>query len=118
MTAIVSTYLALVKSAIASMASSVRERGKSVNGKSIDYSYYDEVERWPHYFKKKNTKEHCKGKPGQEHVPVIELNRKYTFGKRECGYATWRKWYYICFHHEVCERCGKELRFTVDCPDR
>lgn len=64
--------------------------------------------------KKKNTKKWCKGKIGRKHEPVVELNRKYMYGKvKECTSSKW----WGCYHHEVCKNCGKELKWRVPCPD-
>lgn len=64
---------------------------------------------------RKDTRRWCKGKPGSEHVPVIE--RPYD---RPCERDERFSWAIGCNHHEVCATCGKVLRWSIDyaeCPD-
>jgi hypothetical protein len=73
------------------------------------------------YKSRKNTRRWCKGKPGREHVLIVRKNPRWGF--TECGIRssyTWltQKWY--CTHEEVCQSCGKRLRWSLpvaECPD-
>lgn len=71
----------------------------------------------------KNTRKWCKGKVGREHIPSII--KKPTWGDDKCHYSNWKSartgrflGYWICNHREICERCGKVLKWRVDCPER
>jgi len=81
---------------------------------------YEEIPR--PLSKRKNTKRWCKGKPGREHDPKVELNRR-IFGyaldnNRECGGKSPLGTKVFCYHHVVCTKCGKELKYRPDsCPD-
>lgn len=78
-------------------------------------------DEWTHQGsrKRKDTKRWCKGKVGREHVPVIELNRRFMIYRdksdmTQCKGSGWL----ACIHHEVCSTCHKELKWAVDyCPD-
>jgi hypothetical protein len=72
-------------------------------------------------FKRKSTKKWCKGVKGREHVPVIELNiARYSWALNKglvCGERIFRNSTRLtCYHHEVCQNCGKELNYFVVCP--
>lgn len=75
--------------------------------------------------KKKNTRRWCRGKPGVEHTPMIELDsggqQRVRDGKDACyqwPYSSWDRW--VCRHHEICTTCGKILKrsFGIKCPDK
>lgn len=86
---------------------------------------YEEQFVGPKQFKRKNTKKWCKGKVGREHKPKVELAEKrygymYSWGKEiKCGDTPY---FFLdknkrCYHHVICENCGKELQYTPKtCP--
>lgn len=86
----------------------------------MEYEQYEEQFVGGKQFKRKNTKKWCKGKKGREHQPVTKLNNKYTYSNRvpnPCGKVIIWADKVACYHHVVCEKCGKELKFTPDvCP--
>ena len=67
---------------------------------------------------RKDRKRWCRGKPGREHTPMLT----HTGGPCEPA-ARWRVQVFgsdwACHHVEVCEACGKRLRWLNDdeCPD-
>jgi len=74
--------------------------------------------------KRKNTKRWCKGHVGREHVSELTVStrwtRVYTCGRPAEGRASYSgsdpDW--TCYHEEVCQNCGKVLRWSipkVDC---
>lgn len=88
---------------------------------------------------RKSTRVWCKGKVGQPHVPVLQVDhrhdhdwlnkdsearcqmRSYVRRQRlpEGGWGPWiteDNWY--CAHQQVCERCGKILHTHPLCPER
>lgn len=62
---------------------------------------------------KKNTRKWCKGVTGREHVLVIQKDPRWNWAC-ENGRTWWP-----CAHQEVCETCGKVLRWNIpveECP--
>ena len=68
---------------------------------------------------RKNTRRWCKGKPGREHTPQIQLDPTLAFLSMPCSDDRFPG----CKHHLVCATCGKVLapslqRIVQDqCPD-
>lgn len=83
-------------------------------------------DEWPAKGRKKDTKRWCKGKPGREHAPVVQLNRHtMTYQARHACGSDDQKWdngdgtygWLDCNHVEVCSACGKNLGSATTCPD-
>lgn len=74
--------------------------------------------------RRKNTRRWCRGKEGVEHVTEVRLSKDATYRAERgmpstCYRAEWydRRWW--CSHEEVCIKCGKIIRWTLDddCPN-